>query len=146
MSQLTQWPVEANGNSPTAIEVDGIVFDMNRIIRKEYLRLIRQIQALTPPEAKEGEPEPELSEEDSDKIQELSGQLYAKIITAWPFSEPITAEGYINLGMMDSARVDEAFTQLSKILEEKKLARLSTYLPDTSSPSPIPLQPTNTPA
>jgi hypothetical protein len=136
-----------NGSSsPTAIEVDGIVFDLNRITRKEYARAMRQIQALIPPEAKEGDPDPELSEEDADKVQELSGQLYAKVITAWPFSQPITTEVYLNLGMMDSARVDEAFTRLGKILEEKKLERMSTFLPNTASPYPIPLQPTNTPA
>jgi len=141
---------ELNGHSPTAIEIDGIVFDLNRITRKEYSRAMRQIQALIPPEAKKGEtvegPELELSEEDAEKIQELSGQLYAKIITVWPFSQPITAEGYVSLGMMDSTRVDEAFTQMGKILQEKKLARLSTFLENTASPFPIPLQPTNIPA
>jgi hypothetical protein len=151
-SSQTQWPGEANGHevpgrdSPTAIEIDGIVFDLNRITRKEYARGMRQIQVLTPAETKEGEPEPELSEQDAEKIQELSGQLYAQIITAWPFSQPLTVEGYLNLGMMDSARVDEAFTRLGQILQEKKLARMSTYLENTNSPYPIPLQPTNTPA
>lgn len=136
-----------NGNdSPTAIEIDGIVFDLNRITRKEYSRRIRQIQVLAPPEAEDGEPETELSEENFDGVQQLSGELYAKIIVAWPFSQPITAEGYVSLGMLDSGRVDDAFTQLAEVLKEKKLARLSTYLPNTASPSPIPLQPTNTPA
>ena len=101
---------------------------------------------MTPPEAVGEEAEPELSEQDAEKIQDLSGQLYAQIITAWPFDAPIATESYGNLGMMDSARVDEAFTRLSQILQEKKLARLSTYLENTTSPSPIPLQPTNTPA
>lgn len=128
---------DQNGRSATAIEIAGIVFDMNRISRKEYFGLMRQIQALQP---KDGE---EMPEEDADKIQQISGELYAKIITSWPFDAPITAAGYLNLGMMDGQLVDDAFEQLGEKLKEKKLERLSTYLPNTKSPSMTGLSPTN---
>ena len=122
-----------NGHSsPTAIEVDGIVFDMNRISKREYSRIMQEIGGI--------------GDDDYDKALALSGSLFEKIIVSWPFSRPITTAGYADLGVMDGAQVDTAFERLGEILKEKKLARLSTFLPDTSSPSPIPLQPTNTPA
>jgi hypothetical protein len=124
---------DQNGRSPTAITIAGIVFDMNRITRKEYYHLNRQINEL-----RGNDPERVLSEEDSNRIQELSGQLYAKIIVSWPFSEPATTEGYCDLGMMDSALVDDAFEEMVGQLKEKKLERLSGLLPNTKSPSTLP--------
>lgn len=125
-------PNQLNGNSPTAIEIDGIVFDLNRISKREYSQIMKDLGAI--------------GEADYDKALALSGLLFEKIVVSWPFSQPITAEGYANLGVMDGMQVDSAFERIGEIIKEKKLARLSTYLPDTSSPSPIPLQPTNTPA
>lgn len=123
---------ELNGHSPTAIEIDGIVFDLNRISKREYSEIMKDLGAI--------------GEADYDKALALSGLLFEKIVVSWPFSQPITAGGYANLGVMDGMQVDSAFERIGEIIKEKKLARLSTYLPDTSSPSPIPLQPTNTPA
>lgn len=129
---------DQNGRSPTAIEVDGIVFDMNRITRREYIKIQDALIALQP---KDGE---EMSSEAAEKAQELSGQLYARIITSWPFESPV--DKYTDLGMMDSQRVDIAYQELGEILKKKRLERLSTFLPDTSSPSMIPSPDTSTPA
>lgn len=107
-----------NGRSPTAIEVDGIVFDLNRISKRQYMKALKDIQAL--------------KEDDYDQALDLSNEVYGKVIISWPFDKPVT--DYASLGVMDAKRVDDAYTELGKILGEKKSEQSSISQENTANP------------
>lgn len=113
-----------NNGSPTSQTIDGITIDLNRISVRQFANLTAEMEAAA---------------EDVNKRIELSGKLVSMIVTAWPFSQPITPDGYQDLGLLDSALVDGVIQQIGEILRQKKLERLSTYLPNTTSQSMIPL-------
>lgn len=108
----------SNG-SPTSQTIDGVTIDLNRISVRQFANLTAEMEAAA---------------ENVNKRIELSGKLVAMIVTAWPFEQPITPDGYQDLGLLDSALVDGVIQQIGEILRQKKLERLSTYLPNTASP------------
>lgn len=103
----------ATVHTPTGVTIDGILIDGNRITKPEYLRIIA---SLTETEAKGAD----ASMDDVMKRQEFTGELAGKIIVHWPFDAPISKDGYLALGLLDSMRVDQALTEFCLSLAEKK--------------------------
>jgi hypothetical protein len=89
-----------------AQEIDGFTIDMNRISRREFRAFMARLEAA------------------SDKPEErdiLSGDLVEMVVTVWPFDGiPITREGYLDLGLEDGKRCDDAVTQAMDMLHQKK--------------------------
>lgn len=48
-----------------------------------------------------------VTEEKQNKLAEFT----ARVVTGWPFDVPISAENYLNLGIMDARAVDEAVSK-----------------------------------
>jgi hypothetical protein len=96
--------MSAYQHTPTGVTIDGILLDPARITRREYVRIIAAIQA-------------------SDDLQlndELTGELVAKMVAHWPFDKPVTKDGYLDLNLLESRRVDNALLKLDQELGEKK--------------------------
>lgn len=81
-----------------------ITIDLNKITRREFREFIRAII-----EANEFTEEADL----------LTGDLASKVITGWPYEQPITQEGYMELGLADSRNVDEALKKSLGLVAEK---------------------------
>lgn len=109
-----------NGRSPTAETIDGITIDANHISRRKFVLLTNEINKA-------------ILDDDAMARDELSGELVEIIVKAWPFGETITKDAYLDLGLMDSQRVDNAVSQFMKNTSEKKQAASSTSLENTAS-------------
>ena len=94
-----------NGTTQT---IDGITLDANRISRREFMRLTM---------AMDEAPNVVLRDQ-------LTAELATKIVTSWPFGDTITIDAYLDLGLMDSKRVDQALTQLMEDIAKKNLQSL----------------------
>lgn len=117
--------------SPTAIEVDGITLDLNRVTRSEFRGFEKTINRLLKEHTEENDKEEE--------VEQIQGDFYSKIIVAWPFGE-IKADSYGKLGTLDAGRVDAAWEEVSKIMLEKKLQ--SSLKPPGSTDGPSETLPT----
>ncbi len=105
-----------NGKSPTAQEINGIVFDLNRITRREFKRFMADMEAADPAEA-----------------EDLTGEFYERVIVSWPYGD-VSAAVYLELGMMDAQTVDLAFQEAADYLGKKNLARQSILVAGTDNP------------
>lgn len=85
------------------MEISGIIFDLNRITRRDYTAFTM------------GFAEIETLAERDDK----TGELVEKIVTAWSFDQPVSKEGYLNLGLEDSTVVDRAIKEAMAYLSER---------------------------
>lgn len=72
----------------------GIIIDLNRITRPQFRQFIARLTADNTPE-------------DKDKI---TAEMAARVITEWPFSNPITEDGVMSLGLLDGKAVDDALS------------------------------------
>lgn len=99
---------DQNGKSPTIAVIDGITIDANRISRRKFVDLTSAIQRAS-------------DADDATLRDELTGEIVEKIVTYWPFENPITQDGYLDLGLMDSRRVDNAIMEFMQGLGQKKL-------------------------
>lgn len=96
-----------NGTSPTAQTIDGITIDLNRVSRLTFREFLRQLT--------------EVGENGGD---DLTGDFIERVVTAWPFGTDITKDAYLNLGLLDSARVDAALNEAMEIISKKKSSSL----------------------
>ena len=106
----------ATPHTPTGVTIYGILIDGNRISRREYTAIVAAIQASN----------------DIQRNDELTGELVEKLVVAWPFEQPITKDGYLNLPLPDSLRVDQAITEYGTGLGEKK-SSLPSKQPENSN-------------
>lgn len=104
-----------NGRSPTAQTIDGITIDLNRVTRLMFREFIRQLG--------------EVGENGGD---ELTGDFIERVVTAWPFEGEISKDAYLNLGLLDSKRVDDALQQAMEIIT-KKNSESSAKPPENSN-------------
>ena len=81
-----------------------IKIDLNRVTRREFREYLVRVK-----------------EADGIKADELTGALIEKIVISWPYDQPITQEGYLNLGLRDSQEVDEFISGAMSNISEKKL-------------------------
>jgi hypothetical protein len=81
---------------------NGFVIDLNRITKREFRAYLVG------------------REEIDDKDLWDCERLYLKVIVSWPFDEEISVEGYENLGLTDSIKVDEAVGAALDQLSKKK--------------------------
>lgn len=72
-----------------------IVVDLNRITRREYRRWLDELRGA----------------DDGEGRDILTGNLIEKVVTDWPFSQAINADGYMSLGLADSQWVDRELTK-----------------------------------
>lgn len=99
---------DQNGRSPTAQTIDGITIDANRISRRKFVELTSAIG--------------QAADSDNANLRdELTGELVEKIVTYWPFEAPISRDGYLDLGLLDSRQVDNAVMEFMQGLGQKKL-------------------------
>ena len=89
-----------NGTGP------AILVDLNRVTRREF----REFRAKLA----------KIKEEDIDARESIVADFYVKVISEWPYTDEITADNYLSLGLLDSQRVDEAVTEAVNALTEKK--------------------------
>lgn len=80
-----------------------IVVDLNRITRREYRQFLDRLRE------EEGGLEKDI----------LTGDLIEKVVVSWPFSQPISADGYMSLGLGDSQKVDQELTEALTAMSEK---------------------------
>lgn len=106
-----------NGKSPTAQEINGIVFDLNRITRREFKRFMADMEAADPAEA-----------------EDLTGEFYERVVVSWPYDDDVSAAVYLELGMMDAQIVDLAFQEAAAYLGKKNLVLQSTLAADIANP------------
>ena len=85
-------------------EVPKIEIDLNRITRREFRGYINTLLA---------------ANENTDEADLLTGELIEKVVTSWPFDNPITQDGYMDLGLQDSKSVDEALKAALGFVAEK---------------------------
>lgn len=82
------------------MDKNGFIIDLNRISKKEFRAYLAG------------------REQAEDKDIYDAEQLYVHVIMKWPFPQPVSVEGYQNLGLLDAMKVDEtvgeALTQLSQ--------------------------------
>lgn len=83
-------------------ENNGFEYDLNRISKREWREWLRGRDAV----------------EDKDTWD--AEHLYAKVIIAWPYDAPISAEGYESLGVLDALEVDEIIGQAIVDVSKKK--------------------------
>lgn len=82
---------------------NGFNIDLNRISKRDFRAyLVGRDQA-----------------EDKDLWD--AEMLYEKVIISWPYDEPVTVEGYQNLGLTDALAVDNAVSEALQQLGKKKL-------------------------
>lgn len=105
-----------NGNSPTAITVDDVTVDINRVGRVEFNEFWKAVNAET----------------DEAKQNEITGELVAKVVTRWPFDVAISKESYVKLGVLDMQQVDNALLEAVALIFKKK-SQLSLTPPANSS-------------
>ena len=86
------------------MEVPKIEIDLNRITRREFRGYINTLLA---------------ANENTDEADLLTGELIEKVVTSWPFDNPITQDGYMDLGLQDSKSVDEALKAALGFVAEK---------------------------
>jgi len=84
-----------------------IKIDLNQITRREFHEFLKRIQ-----EAKAGG--------DPLEADRVSGELIERVCISWPFDNPISADGYLDLPMADSLKVDRAFEEATELLAQKK--------------------------
>lgn len=85
------------------MEISGIIFDLNRITRRDYTAFTMEFSQVET-----------LVERD-----EKTGELAEKIIVSWPFDQPVSKEGYLNLGLADSTVIDRAIKEAMAYLSER---------------------------
>ena len=83
-----------------------VKLDFNRIDWPTFLEFIRRNDELTEKERTEGG-----SIELALAKRQVSGELLEKVLVSWPFDAPMTAEGYMSLGLIDAKAVDEVLAQ-----------------------------------
>lgn len=110
-----------NGHSPTAETIDGITIDANLISRRKFVQITSAISKA-------------VADDDAVTRDELSGELVELIVKAWPYGAVISKDAYLDLGLIDSRRVDEAISEFMRGLGEKKLALPSTLPENIASP------------
>lgn len=114
-------PNQLNGKSPTAETIDGITIDANLISRRKFVQITSAIGKA-------------VAEDDAVTRDELSGELVELIVKAWPFGTIISKDAYLDLGLIDSQRVDNAVSEFMRGLGEKKLELPSTLPESIASP------------
>lgn len=80
-------------------EIDGISIDFNRVPAADLMALGRKIEA--------------------GDIAAAS-RLVAKVVTAWPWPQPITADGFIGLGLTNIKTTLEALIEATRRVNEKE--------------------------
>lgn len=96
-------PALNGGKSPTAQTIDGVTIDLNRVSRFQFREFLRLLQE---------------AETDFER-DALTGEFYQQVITTWPFGEHISKAAYLDLPLLDSKRVDDAFTKATEIITKK---------------------------
>lgn len=110
-----------NGTGPTVQTIDGIEIDLNRISRREFVRLTNAIREA-------------LLGGDTPTRDELTGEMAALIVNKWPYEQPVSQDGYLSLGLLDSKTVDDALNEAMGIIGKKKSASSLTPLENSDSP------------
>lgn len=118
----------ATAHIPTGVEIDGILIDANRISRRVFVALTEAIGKAT-------------AEDNAILRDELTGDLIAAIVIHWPFDKPVSKDSYLDLGLLDSRRVDQAITEFMAGLSEKKSE--SPLTPPASSNGSLAATPTS---
>lgn len=81
---------------------NGIVIDLNKISKRDFRVWFNGRDDAT------------------DKDLWDAEHLYSKIIVKWPWHNPITAEGYDDLGTLDALSVDQAVSEALETIGKKK--------------------------
>ena len=89
---------------PNIEAVPKIEIDLNRITRREFRGYVNALLAV---------------DELTDGADLLTGELIEKVIISWPYDNPITQDGYMDLGLQDSKSVDEALKDALGFVAEK---------------------------
>ena len=87
--------------------IDSIIIDANLISRRDFMRLTSEINAA-------------IEATDMQKSDRLSGELIEKLVIQWPFGEIISVDAYLDLGLLDSKRVDDALAKVMSDITQKK--------------------------
>ena len=80
----------------------SIEIDLNRISRAWYRDWTERLKT-----------------EEGDK-DELSAEIVAKVVVRWPYEQPVSEDGYKNLGLADSIAVDRALSDALESISKKK--------------------------
>ena len=83
---------------------NGIVINLNRINKADFRKWLKG------------------RDKAADRDLWDAEHLYTKVITAWPWHQPISREGYDALGTLDALAVDEAVSAALESLGKKKSA------------------------
>lgn len=81
-----------------------IKIDLNRITRREFRAFTAALS-----EASTGI-----------ATDELTGDIVEKVVTAWPYDVPISAEAYLDLPLQASLEVDRALSDAFEFVAKKK--------------------------
>jgi hypothetical protein len=84
--------------------VPKIEIDLNRVTRREFRGYINSLLAV---------------DELTDEADLLTGEIISKVIISWPYEQPITQDGYMDLGLQDSKDVDVALKEALGFVAEK---------------------------
>lgn len=76
-------------------KVAGITFDFRRIDAAWWSSYTKRVEAAN-------------KVNDTNLNIELGGEMIEKIVTGWPFSQPITKEGFLNLSIVDAKTAVDA--------------------------------------
>ena len=82
----------------------SIEIDLNRITRRQFRAYVNSLMAAD-----------DLTE-DADL---LTGDLVSQVVISWPYEQPITQDGYLDLGLQDSKDVDIALKDALGFVAEK---------------------------
>jgi hypothetical protein len=95
-----------------------ITIDMNNITRKQFADFMRRLGADGTTEEK----------------ARITGELVEAVVEDWPYEQPMTADGYESLGLIDAMAVDEALSDAIMELSSKNSARRSTSVVSSGNP------------
>lgn len=91
----------------TSQQIDGFTIDANRISRLRFMQLTAEMDAAR-------------ASNDLLKVVQLQAEMIEAMVVAWPFSGVISVKNYLDLGLVDSRRVDAALDQAMEDIAKKK--------------------------
>ena len=81
-----------------------IDIDLNRITRRQFRGYVNALLAV---------------DETTDEADLLTGEIIERVVISWPYEQPISQDGYMDLGLQDSKNVDEALRDALGFVAEK---------------------------
>lgn len=95
--------------------IDSITVDLNRVTRRDFRAYVETLTKAT-----------------AEERDAATAELVGRVVTAWPFGD-VTPAAYLDLGLLDAARVDTALNEAMELIGKKKSASSLTPPGDSTA-------------